>query len=76
MNAQAITLVGGLALSQLARRINMDTPERVWALRVLYLSVHALVFGMYLYIARKVRTATRRRDAVLCCALARIVRAR
>ena len=54
MNAQAITLVGGLALSQLARRINMDTPERVWALRVLYLSVHALIFAMYLYIARKV----------------------
>ena len=53
MNAQVVTLFLGLGLSQVARRLNLD--GYLWQLRGLYLGVHLLLIGLYLYIAQKIR---------------------
>lgn len=54
MNAQVTTLVLGLALSQGAKRLDLDRPEVLWPLRFSYLAVQLVILGLYLYIAKRV----------------------
>jgi hypothetical protein len=54
MNAQLVTMAIGLGLSQVARRIDLDTPERLWGIRALYFATQVIVILIYLYIAAKV----------------------
>lgn len=53
MNSQIATLAIGVALSQAAKRVNVD--QYVWSLRFGYLAVQGIIIAMYLVIARKVR---------------------
>ena len=57
MNQQLVTMAVGLGLSQVARRLDLDTPERLWGIRALYLATNVIIFALYLYIAAKVRRA-------------------
>lgn len=54
MNQQLVTMAVGLGLSQVARRLDLDTPERLWGIRALYLATNVIIFALYLYIAAKV----------------------
>lgn len=54
MNQQLVTMAVGLGLSQAARRLDLDTPERLWGIRTLYFTTNVIIFLLYLYIAAKV----------------------
>lgn len=54
MNQQLMTMAIGLGMSQVARRLDLDTPERLFGIRALYLATNIIIFCMYLYIAAKV----------------------
>ncbi|KAK9895279.1 inorganic phosphate transporter [Cystobasidium minutum MCA 4210] len=55
MNQQLVTMAVGLGLSQVARRLDLDTPERLFGIRALYFATNAIIFCLYLYIAARVR---------------------
>ena len=51
MNAQVATLVLGLALSQGAKRLDLDRPGILWPIRGVYVVVQLIQLALYLYIA-------------------------
>ncbi|CAD6589575.1 MAG: hypothetical protein CYPHOPRED_004876 [Cyphobasidiales sp. Tagirdzhanova-0007] len=55
MNAQIATLAIGLALSQGAKRLNLDRPEVLWPIRFLYIGVQVGIFALYMFIAQRIR---------------------
>jgi hypothetical protein len=55
MNAQVATLVLGLALSQGAKRLDLNSPDILWPVRGLYVAVQLIQLALYLYIAAQAR---------------------
>lgn len=64
MNQQLMTMAVGLGMSQVARRLDLDTPERLFGIRALYLVTNIIIFCMYLYIAAKVSPTRPRAPAL------------
>lgn len=57
MNQQLVTMAVGLGLSQVARRLDLDTPDRLFGIRAIYLATNVIILALYLYIAARVSCA-------------------